>query len=186
MRQSAPAQGLFESSARFHASAGAAAFRPPSSRLTAPARAATINHFLNMKIFYKRNLPSSKDPTMPHIERTPSELPLPFSTAVQAGGFIFLSGQIALTPTGTPALGTIEEQTTNVLERISTTLAELGSSRADVVRVTVWLSDLALFARFNEVYRGYFKAPELPARSTVQARLAFDVDVEIEVTAYRG
>jgi 2-iminobutanoate/2-iminopropanoate deaminase len=123
---------------------------------------------------------------MPHIERRPSDLPLPFSTAVQAGGFIFLSGQIALTPAGTPVLGTIEEQTNNVLARIAATLAELGSTLADVVRVTVWLSDLALFARFNEVYRAYFKAPDLPARSTVQAQLAFNVDVEIEVTAYRG
>jgi 2-iminobutanoate/2-iminopropanoate deaminase len=83
-------------------------------------------------------------------------------------------------------LGTIEEQTNNVLARIAATLAELGSTLADVVRVTVWLSDLALFARFNEVYRAYFKAPDLPARSTVQAQLAFNVDVEIEVTAYRG
>lgn len=123
---------------------------------------------------------------MPHIERMPSNLPLPFSTAVQAGGFIFLSGQIALTPAGTPVVGTIEEQTNNVLARIAATLAELGSTLADVVRVTVWLSDLALFARFNEVYRAYFKAPDLPARSTVQAQLAFNVDVEIEVTAYRG
>jgi 2-iminobutanoate/2-iminopropanoate deaminase len=123
---------------------------------------------------------------MPHIERTPSDLPLPFSKAVQAGGFIFLSGQIALAQDGTPLRGTIEEQTTNVLERISATLTELGSGMTEVVRVTVWLSDLTLFAQFNEVYRAYFKAPDLPARSTVRAQLAFDMDVEIEVTAYRG
>ncbi len=123
---------------------------------------------------------------MPTIERTPSELPLPFSKAVRAGGFIFLSGQIALSEDGTPMKGPVEEQTRNVLDRISATLEQLGSSRSDVVRVTVWLSDLALFARFNEVYRDYFKAPDLPVRSTVQARLAFDVDVEIEVTAYQG
>jgi 2-iminobutanoate/2-iminopropanoate deaminase len=122
---------------------------------------------------------------MPNIERTPSELPLPFSKAVEAGGFIFLSGQIALTGDGAPMHGPIEDQTRNVLDRISATLAQLGSSLADTVRVTVWLSDLTLFARFNEVYRDYFKAPDLPARSTVRAQLAFDVDVEIEVTAYR-
>lgn len=122
---------------------------------------------------------------MPKIERTPSDLPLPFSKAVEAGGFIFLSGQIALTRDGAPMGAPIEEQTRDVLERIAATLAELQSALADVVRVTVWLSDLALFARFNEVYRDYFKAPDLPARSTVCAQLAFDVDVEIEVTAYR-
>lgn len=123
---------------------------------------------------------------MPTIQRTPSDLPLPFSKAVQAGGFIFLSGQIPLAADGTPLRGTIEVQTAAVLERIGATLAELGSGFEDVVRVTVWLSDLGLFARFNGVYGGWFKAPHLPARSTVQARLAFDVDVEIEVTAYRA
>jgi 2-iminobutanoate/2-iminopropanoate deaminase len=122
---------------------------------------------------------------MPDIHRTPSDLPLPFSKAVEAGGFIFLSGQIALDQDGAALDGTIEEQTRNVLERIAATLGQLESSLADVVRVTVWLSDLTLFARFNEVYRDYFKAPDLPARSTVRAQLAFDVDVEIEVTAYR-
>lgn len=123
---------------------------------------------------------------MSNIERTPSDLPLPFSKAVQAGGFIFLSGQIPLGPDGKALVGSIEEQTTAVLDTIAATLAGLGSRLEDVVRVTVWLSDLALFGRFNDVYRGYFKAPHLPARSTVQAQLAFGVDVEIEVTAYQA
>lgn len=123
---------------------------------------------------------------MPNIERTPSDLPLPFSKAVQAGGFIFLSGQIPLAADGAPLRGTIEQQTAAVLERVEATLAQAGGGIEDVVRVTVWLSDLALFARFNAVYAEWFKAPHLPARSTVEARLAFDVDVEIEVTAWRG
>lgn len=123
---------------------------------------------------------------MPDIERTPSDLPLPFSKAVRAGGFLFLSGQIPLGADGAPLRGTIEEQTAAVIERIAATLAQLGSGLEDVVRVTVWLSDLALFARFNEVYAQYFKAPHLPARSTVRAQLAFDVDVEVEVTAYQA
>jgi len=122
---------------------------------------------------------------MPDIVRTPSELPLPFSKAVRAGGFLFLSGQIPLGADGAPLRGTIEEQTTSVIERIAASLAQQESSLQDVVRVTVWLSDLALFARFNEVYATYFVAPHLPVRSTVQAKLAFDVDVEIEVTAYK-
>lgn len=123
---------------------------------------------------------------MSSIERTPGDLPLPFSKAVQAGGFIFLSGQIALTADGTSLRGTIEAQTDAVLDRIGATLAELGSGFDDVVRVTVWLSNLALFARFNGVYAERFRAPHLPVRSTVQAKLAYDVDVEIEVTAYRA
>jgi 2-iminobutanoate/2-iminopropanoate deaminase len=123
--------------------------------------------------------------TMPDIERIPSELPFPFSKAVRAGGFLYLSGQIPMGADGKPLRGSIEEQTGNVLDRIGATLTELGSGLEDVVRVTVWLSDLALFVSFNAVYQGYFKAPHLPVRSTVQAKLAFDVDVEIEVTAYR-
>lgn len=122
---------------------------------------------------------------MSDIERIPSDLPFPFSRAVRAGGFLYLSGQIPMQADGKPLRGSIEEQTGNVLDRIVATLEELGSGLEDVVRVTVWLSDLALFASFNEVYRRYFKAPHLPVRSTVQAKLAFDVDVEIEVTAYR-
>jgi 2-iminobutanoate/2-iminopropanoate deaminase len=123
---------------------------------------------------------------MPTIERTPGDLPLPFSKAVQAGGFLLLSGQIPLAADGAPLRGTIEEQTATVLERVGATLAQLGSGFEDVVRVTVWLSDLALFARFNQVYAEWFKAPHLPVRSTVQAKLAYDVDIEIEVTAYKG
>ena len=121
---------------------------------------------------------------MTTIERIASDLPLPFSKAVKAGGFIYLSGQIPLGSDGTPLRGTIEEQTENVMARIAATLEELGSGLEDVVRVTVWLSDLALFARFNASYAAYIKAPHLPVRSTVAARLAFDVDVEVEVTAY--
>jgi 2-iminobutanoate/2-iminopropanoate deaminase len=122
---------------------------------------------------------------MPNIKRVPSDLPLPFSKAVMAGGFIFLSGQIPMGSDGKALDGSIEEQTANVLDRIAATLVGLDSCLEDVVRVTVWLSDLALFGRFNEVYRDYFKPPHLPVRSTVQAQLAFGVGVEIEVTAYK-
>lgn len=123
---------------------------------------------------------------MTRILRTPSDLPFPFSKTVEAGGFIFLSGQIPLDEHGQPMRGPIAAQTRNVLDRIAATLDETGAGLADVVRVTVWLSDLALFGDFNAVYRDYFKAPDLPVRSTVCAKLAFDVHVEIEVTAYRG
>jgi reactive intermediate/imine deaminase len=122
---------------------------------------------------------------MPGITRIPSELPFPFSRAVRAGGFIFLSGQIALDDAGLPVQASIEDQTKLVLDRVAATLAICNASLADVVRVTVWLSDLALFARFNEVYRAYFPPSALPARSTVRAALAFDVDVEMEITAYK-
>jgi 2-iminobutanoate/2-iminopropanoate deaminase len=122
---------------------------------------------------------------MPNIVRLPSELPFPFSKAVRAGGFIFLSGQIPTDDEGRPVYGPIAAQTRLVLDRVAATLTDCGAALSDVVRVTVWLSDLALFAEFNQVYREYFLPSALPARSTVCAALAFDVDIEIEVTAYR-
>ena len=122
---------------------------------------------------------------MQAIVRVPSELPFPFSKAVLAGGFIYLSGQIPLDGEGKPVRGTIAEQTRLVLDTVAATLAGCGAAMADVVRVTVWLSDLALFADFNQVYREYFLQDALPARSTVRADLAFGVDIEIEVTAFR-
>lgn len=122
---------------------------------------------------------------MSAIQRYPSELPLPFSKVVRAGGFLFLSGQIAMNEQRQPLEGDIAAQTHAVLRSIAATLAEHGAGLAHVVRVNVWLSDLAHFARFNEVYEGYFTAA-LPARSTVQAGLAGGALVEVEVQAYVG
>ncbi|MES2945182.1 MAG: RidA family protein [Pseudomonadota bacterium] len=123
--------------------------------------------------------------TLAAITRYPTPLPLPFSKAVRAGGFLFLSGQIPMTDDGQPLHGDIRAQTVNVLDRISATLAELGSGLHAVTRVTVWLADLSQFAEFNEAYRPYF-SQGLPARSTVQAVLAHQVGIEIEVTAFVG
>lgn len=119
------------------------------------------------------------------IQRYPSELPLPFSKVVRAGGFLFLSGQVALDSQGKPSAGDITEQTHAVLCSISATLAEQRASLADVVRVTVWLADLQQFPAFNRVYAEYFGA-DLPARSTVQAQLAYGAALEIEVQAFVG
>ena len=121
--------------------------------------------------------------TSSSITRYPTPLPLPFSKAVRAGGFLFLSGQIPMTDDGQPLRGDIRTQTVNVMERVGATLAELGSGFHAVTRVTVWLADLAQFAEFNEAYRPYFEGA-FPARSTVQATLAYGAGIEIEVTAF--
>jgi 2-iminobutanoate/2-iminopropanoate deaminase len=123
--------------------------------------------------------------TSSSVTRYPTPLPLPFSKAVRAGGFLFLSGQIPMTDDGQPLRGNIRAQTVSVLDRIGATLVELGSGFGAVTRVTVWLSDLAQFAEFNDAYRPYFEGA-FPARSTVQAALAYGVGVEIEVTAFVG
>lgn len=104
---------------------------------------------------------------------------------MRAGGFLFLSGQIPLDAEGKPVRGDIAEQTRVVLDTVVQTLSQCGASLGDVVRVTVWLSNMALFGEFNEVYRDYFK-DDLPVRSTVSAKLALDVDIEVEVTAFCG
>ena len=119
------------------------------------------------------------------IVRYPSELPFPFSRAVRAGGFLMLSGQVPMTATGEVVKGTIEEQTEAVMTRIGETLQHCGADFSQVVKATVWLSDMKHFSGFNEVYKRYFEAG-LPVRSTVTSGLALGVDVEIEVQAWVG
>lgn len=119
------------------------------------------------------------------IQRIPSNLPFPFSRAVKVGGFLFLSGQVPMTREGEVVRGDIQIQTRATLERIGETLAECGVGFGQVVKATVWLSDMAHFAGFNEVYKEFF-SEGYPVRSTVSAGLALGVDVEIEVQAWIG
>jgi reactive intermediate/imine deaminase len=120
---------------------------------------------------------------MSQIQRFPTPLPVPFSKAVRAGGFLFLSGQLAMDAGGNIVDGDITVQTRVVLERIAATLQECGAGLSDVVKATVWLGNLDDFAAFNEEYRRHF-AGALPARSTVEAKLYRGARVEIEVTAF--
>ena len=119
---------------------------------------------------------------MSKIQRYPTPMPVPFSKAVRAGGFLFLSGQLAMDANGNILEGDVVAQTRAVLERIAATLQECGAGMADVVKTTVWLGNLDDFAAFNEEYRKHFSAG-LPARSTVEARLYRNAKVEIEVQA---
>lgn len=111
----------------------------------------------------------------------------PYSQAIRAGHFVFLSGQIALDPaTGQLVGGGITEQTHQVLRNLGAILEAAGSSFGQVVKTTVYLQDMGQFAAMNEVYASYFPAPA-PARATIQAaRLPRDVAVEIDVVALAG
>ena len=120
---------------------------------------------------------------MKSIEYFPGPAAFPLSKAIRIGDFVFLSGQIPLQDSK-PLLGSIEEETHAVLTAIEASLHAAGSSMEQVIKTTVWLSDLATFERFNEVYRSYFKEGKYPVRSTVEAKLAFGVGVEIEAQAY--
>lgn len=108
----------------------------------------------------------------------------PYSQAIRANGFLFVSGQIALDPHTQQLSGTdIKGQTERVLENLKGILEAAGSSMDRVVRTTVFLLDMNEFAAMNEVYGRYF-SNQPPARSTVQAvRLPRDVRVEIDVIA---
>jgi len=110
----------------------------------------------------------------------------PYSQAIEANGFIFASGQIALNPsTGELSTGTIEEQTRLVLNNLKAVLEAGGSSLDKAVKCTVFLQDMNDFSKMNEVYSEFFKPP-YPARAAVQvARLPKDVKVEIEAVAVK-
>ena len=110
----------------------------------------------------------------------------PYSQAIMAGDTLYLAGQIAIDPaTGELTPGTIEEETTLVLNNLSAVLEAAGMSLANVVSTTVFMADLAEFGAMNEVYATFF--PENPpARATVQAaRLPRDVKIEIAAIAVR-
>ena len=110
----------------------------------------------------------------------------PYSQAVSAGGFVFLSGQIPLSPsTGEVVGATAAEQAEQVLSNMRAVLAAAGSAPARVVRTTIFQADLADFAAVNEVYGKVFGVDgPAPARSTVQvSALPKGVKVEIEAVA---
>ncbi len=108
----------------------------------------------------------------------------PYSQAIKANGFVFISGQVAFDPsTGNLISGGIQEQTERVLNNLTAILETAGSSWEKVVKTTVFLKDMGQFAQMNEVYAKFCKGTP-PARSTVEvARLPRDVAVEIDVIA---
>lgn len=108
----------------------------------------------------------------------------PYSQAIQAGGFLFLSGQVPLDPkTGEFVKGDIGQQTKQVLENIAGILESQNLGMEDVVKATIFLKNIENFNQVNEVYSSYFPTSP-PARSTVEvARLPRDVEIEIEAIA---
>ena len=107
----------------------------------------------------------------------------PYSQAVAAGGFLFASGQVALLPDGSLLEGDVRAQTAQVLRNLDAVLAAGGCTRRDVLKCTVFLTDLGDFAAMNEVYAEFF-GEHAPARACVEvSRLPKDVAVEIELVA---
>jgi 2-iminobutanoate/2-iminopropanoate deaminase len=108
----------------------------------------------------------------------------PYNQAIMAGGFLFVSGQVAIDPaTGDLVLEDIKTETKQVMENIKAVLTEAGADFINVVKTTIFLKDMQDFAQVNDVYGSYFTS-QFPARETVQvAGLPKNVNVEISVTA---
>lgn len=116
------------------------------------------------------------------IETSNSSAPIgPYSKAVQAGDFIFLSGVIALTPQGELLNHSIEVETTQVMENIKSILKDANVGFENVVKTSIFLSDMSLFNDVNEVYKKYFTG-DYPARETVAVKgLPRNANVEISM-----
>ncbi len=108
----------------------------------------------------------------------------PYNQAVMAGNMLFISGQIPLdTKTGELKMDSIEEETHLVMANLKAILTEAGMSFSNVVKTSIFLTDMALFARVNEVYGSYFSA-DFPARETIAVKgLPKNVNVEISMIA---
>jgi 2-iminobutanoate/2-iminopropanoate deaminase len=108
----------------------------------------------------------------------------PYSQAIKVGGFLFLSGQLALDPQTRRLVGDdIEAQTRQAIENIRSILSSVGASLSDVVKNTVFLKDMSHFSPMNQIYQEYFGV-DAPARSCVEvSRLPIDALIEIESIA---
>ena len=119
-------------------------------------------------------------------ERAPAAIG-PYSQAIKAGGFLFISGQIPIDPeTGEVVQGDTSVQAERVLYNIRNIVDDSGATMLDIVRTTIFLKDMGDFAAVNEVY-GKFFSTDPPARVTVEvSRLPKDVKIEIEAVAWIG
>ena len=110
----------------------------------------------------------------------------PYSQAIEANGMVFLSGQLPVDPaTGEFAPGGVAEQTAQCFENIKSILAEAGLTTANIVKTTVFLADMSLFAEMNGVYATYFEG-DFPARSAFAVKaLPKGALVEIESIAVK-
>jgi len=120
------------------------------------------------------------------VKTDKAPLPIgPYSQAVRAGDFLFISGQVGVDPKSkTIVNGGIEAQTRQTLQNIAAILGAAGLSFEKVVKVTVFLADMKDFRKMNDVYATYFKTNP-PARTTVQAQLPVaDAVVEMDAIAY--
>ena len=107
----------------------------------------------------------------------------PYSQGIKVGNLVFTSGQIPLNPTNREMAETIEEQTKQALENVKAILEESGTCMDNVIKTTVFLTDLNDFTKMNDIYATYFTG-EKPARSAIEiSKLPKDAKIEIEAIA---
>jgi 2-iminobutanoate/2-iminopropanoate deaminase len=111
----------------------------------------------------------------------------PYNQAILAGDTLYVSGQVAIDPaTNEVVIGTIEVEATLVMNNLKAILDEAGFGFENVVKTTIFLSDMGTFAKVNEIYGSFFTG-NYPARETVQVSvLPKNLNVEISVIAYKG
>ena len=115
----------------------------------------------------------------------PGALNLPFSSAVKAGDFIYVSGQVGHVDSNGNRVEGIEAQTKQCMENIKKILDQVESTFDDIVKITIYLKDVKYYAEMNKVYSKYFFS-RLPARSTAIAGLAMpEMLIEIDCVIYR-
>ncbi len=119
------------------------------------------------------------------INTTNAPAPIgPYNQAVQTGNLLFISGQVALKPgSGELAMADITEETHQVMQNLKAILSEASMNFDNVVKTTIFLSDMALFGQVNEIYGKYFSG-DFPARETIAVKgLPKNVNVEISMIA---
>ena len=110
----------------------------------------------------------------------------PFSQAVINGDMVFTSGQVYLTPDGKLLEGSIEEQTHQVMKNLKAILEKAGATFVDVVKATIYVTDMSLYGKINAVYSTYFSEP-FPARETVCVKeLPLGAKLEISMIAFKS
>ena len=116
--------------------------------------------------------------------QTPISSHLPFSAAVEANGFVFVSGQASVDDQGVIVSGDFEQEMRRSMSNVQRILAAVGLDLGDVVRVTSYVHDPAHLPQYNLLYREYFSSP-LPARTTITSCLSVALKFEIDVIAVR-
>lgn len=119
--------------------------------------------------------------TIPSLSGAPAPV-APYSIVTEANGFVFLSGQVAIDPSGGPTPHDVADQTQLILDNIGNILSDLGLGFTDIVKTTIFLSDIRDYGTVNEVYGRVFSA-EPPARSAVQAAALPMPQFKVEIEA---